>query len=116
MDGLCEGLPEEFKELIKYSRELKFEQEPDYDYLSELLKKVSEKNRIDIDKVKYDWIIKKEEELKKKEENGKDKVQDNKKEEENKEKNEEGEKEKENEQKTKWRRRRKRNRRKGKRE
>ena len=99
MDELCEGLPEEFKKYIEYSRKLKFEQEPDYTYLSELLKKVAEKNGIDIDKAKYDWVIKKEEELKKKEgkENDKDKV--DKKEEANKEKKEVGEKEKENEQK-----------------
>ena len=32
LDELCEGLPEEFKEFIKYSRELEFEQEPDYKY------------------------------------------------------------------------------------
>jgi len=30
LDELCEGLPIEFKVFIKYSRELKFEQEPDY--------------------------------------------------------------------------------------
>ena len=60
LDVLCEGLPEEFKEFIKYARELEFEQEPDYNYLKELLIKAGEKNGIDIDKVKYDWEIKKE--------------------------------------------------------
>ena len=67
LDELCEGLPEEFKEFIKYSRELEFEQEPDYKYLKELLIKAGEKNGIDIDKVKYDWEIKNEE-VKEKEE------------------------------------------------
>ena len=81
LDELCEGLPEEIKEFIKYSRELKFEQEPNYKYLKYLLIKAGEKNGIDIDKVKYDWEVKieeiknekeKEEKEKKNEENNKD--------------------------------------------
>jgi len=67
IDELCEGLPEEFEEFINYSKELKFEQEPDYKYLKELLIKAGEKNGIDINKVKYDWDIKNEE-IKEKEE------------------------------------------------
>ena len=57
LDELCEGLPEEFKELIKYSKKLEFTQEPDYCYLKNLLMKVAQKNGIDIDKAKYDWDI-----------------------------------------------------------
>ena len=60
LDELCKGLPKEFKEFIKYSRELEFEQEPDYNYLNKLLLKVGNKNGINIDKVKYDWEIKNE--------------------------------------------------------
>ena len=60
LDELCIGLPKEFKEFIKYSRELEFEQEPDYNYLKKLLLKVGNKNGINIDKVKYDWEIKNE--------------------------------------------------------
>ena len=55
LDELCEGLPGEFKEFIKYARGLEFTQEPDYNYLNELLLKVAEKNSIDIEKDKYDW-------------------------------------------------------------
>ena len=62
LDELCEGCPEEFKEFIKYSKELEFTQEPDYLYLNGLLYKVAEKNGIDTDKVKYDWDIKKQKE------------------------------------------------------
>ena len=62
LDELCEGCPEEFKEIIKYSKELGFTEEPNYSYLNLLLKKAAEKNGIDIDKVKYDWDIKKEKE------------------------------------------------------
>ena len=60
LDELCIGLPKEFKEFIKYSRELEFEQEPDYNYLNKLLLNVGNKNGINIDKVKYDWEIKNE--------------------------------------------------------
>ena len=60
LDELCIGLPKEFKEFIKYSRELEFEQEPDYNFLNKLLLKVGNKNGINIDKVKYDWEIKNE--------------------------------------------------------
>lgn len=54
-------MTEEFKEFIKYARELEFEKKPDYKYLKELLIKAREKNGINIDKVKYDWVIKNEE-------------------------------------------------------
>ena len=60
LDELCKGLPEEFKDFIKYSRDLEFEQEPDYNYLNKLLLNVGNKNGINIDKVKYDWEIKNE--------------------------------------------------------
>ena len=60
-------MPEEFKVFIKYSRELEFEQEPDYNYLNKLLLTVAKKNGINIDKSKYDWEIKDEEMKKEKE-------------------------------------------------
>ena len=99
LEELCEGLPEEFKELIKYSRELEFQQEPDYCYLKGLLEKVAKKNRIDLDNVKYDWVIKEEEEkLKEEQDKNKkdieDKTEGEKLEELNEEQNEEKEKQK----------------------
>jgi serine/threonine protein kinase len=33
VDVMCEGLPEEFKHLLKYARALRFSERPDYDYL-----------------------------------------------------------------------------------
>ena len=33
VDVICEGLPEEFKHLLKYARALKFSERPDYGYL-----------------------------------------------------------------------------------
>ena len=87
LDELCEGLPEEIKEFIKYSRELKFEQEPDYKYLKYLLIKAGEKNGIDIDKVKYDWEVKIEEIKKEKEKQKKTEQERKEMEKENEEKN-----------------------------
>ena len=58
LDELCDGLPEEFKEILKYARNMKFEERPDYEYIKGLLQKVIEKNNIDINAVKYDWVIK----------------------------------------------------------
>ena len=58
LDELCEGLPEEFKEILKYARNMKFEEKPDYEFIKGLLQKAIEKNNIDINAVKYDWVIK----------------------------------------------------------
>ena len=65
LDELCEGAPEEFKKFIEHGKNLEFEQEPDYDYLKELLLKAAKNNGIDLDKVEYDWDIKKNKEKKK---------------------------------------------------
>ena len=86
LDELCKGLPEEFKVFIKYSRELEFEQEPDYNYLNKLLLTVAKKNGINIDKSKYDWEIKDEEMKKEKE---KEELKENKINEKDKKKKEE---------------------------
>ena len=57
LDELCEGTPDEFKDFIKYARNMKFEEEPDYAYLNKLLLKAAEKNGIELDKIEYDWEI-----------------------------------------------------------
>ena len=49
---LFKGMPKEFEEFIKYSRNLKFEQDPDYSYLRSLLSKVIFNN----EKVTFSWI------------------------------------------------------------
>ena len=61
LEELCSGLPNEFKEFIEYGRKLEFSEKPDYDFLNNLLLKVAEKNKIDINSVKYDWDVKNEE-------------------------------------------------------
>ena len=44
IQNVCKNLPIEFDEFLKYTRDLQFEMKPDYNYLKELLRKVSEKN------------------------------------------------------------------------
>ncbi|KAJ3247993.1 casein kinase I [Chytriomyces hyalinus] len=53
---LCEGLPEQFSVYLKYSRELKFEETPDYQYLRSLMDKVLQDLNETDDGV-YDWMV-----------------------------------------------------------
>jgi len=57
IEKLCEGLPEEFTKYIEYSRNLDFEEDPNYDYLrslfSSILDKIQEKNDLN-----FFWSIK----------------------------------------------------------
>ncbi|KAJ3029361.1 UNVERIFIED_CONTAM: casein kinase I [Siphonaria sp. JEL0065] len=53
---LCEGHPEEFSIYQNYVRDLKFDEQPDYEYLKGLLNKVLAKNGF-IDDGIYDWMI-----------------------------------------------------------
>ena len=43
LDKLCVDLPDEFKQLLMYSRTLEFEEKPDYNYLKGLFKNVMER-------------------------------------------------------------------------
>ena len=45
LDEICFGCPEEVKTFIEYSRNLRFEEKPDFDYLSKLLKQILNKNQ-----------------------------------------------------------------------
>ena len=54
-EELCKGFPKEFCEFVKYTRKLEFEEEPDYDYLRNLLKQVMKDKNYVMDYV-YDWV------------------------------------------------------------
>ena len=58
LEKVCEGIPEEFKDYIKYCQKLEFEQDPNYDYLRNLfvliLIKENQKNDLN-----FFWINKK---------------------------------------------------------
>ncbi|KAJ3325982.1 casein kinase I [Boothiomyces sp. JEL0866] len=53
---LCETLPEEFAIYLSYVRNLKFEEQPDYDYLRSLMNKVLVKIG-EIDDGVFDWMV-----------------------------------------------------------
>ena len=62
LETLCEGIPEEYRLLLSYSRKLKFDTEPNYDYLINLFQKLLINSGYKYDK-KYDWVTNKEREL-----------------------------------------------------
>ena len=55
---LCKGLPNEFISYVKYCRNLKFEEDPDYERLRNLFKSILLKNN-EIYDLKFSWIVKK---------------------------------------------------------
>ena len=68
-EEICQGLPKEFSDYIKYTRNLTFEQDPNYNYLRHLFLDVILKNEqlpdyMYIDSMKFSWI--KEKEIKRK--------------------------------------------------
>jgi len=56
-EKLCEGLPIEFISYFKYVKNLKFEEEPNYQYLNDLFLSVLSKNQM-INDLHFFWIIK----------------------------------------------------------
>ena len=51
---LCKGIPINIQLLLKYSLGLKFEQEPDYDYIKQLLFGIGDEYKFTFDGI-YDW-------------------------------------------------------------
>ena len=56
LDVLCNGLPKEIITFIQYSRNMKFEDKPNYSYLRALMRKIAAKNGLKLDYNKFDWI------------------------------------------------------------
>lgn len=57
IDGLCEGLPPQFKRYLEYSRnELDFDERPDYKFLRSLFFKLMTKEKFADDGI-YDWDL-----------------------------------------------------------
>lgn len=54
---LCKGLPPEFGTLLCYTRNIKFDEAPNYNYCRKLLREVFEQNCLTLDYV-YDWTAK----------------------------------------------------------
>ena len=53
--NLCKGCPNEFIEYLKYTKSLKFEENPDYEYLINLFKKILDKEYQSYD-LKFSWV------------------------------------------------------------
>ena len=60
-ETLCKGLPKEFAEFVRYSRNLDFEQDPNYDYLKSLFANILVKNQQKND-FNFFWIVNKDRE------------------------------------------------------
>jgi serine/threonine protein kinase len=58
IDELCAGFPKEFNEYIKYTRNLNFEQEPNYDYLKKLIYNIMNRYEFNFDFL-FDWGLNK---------------------------------------------------------
>ena len=54
-EELCSGFPPELAEYVRYTRNLEFEQNPDYNYLRGLFRKILEDKGYDINDVRFDW-------------------------------------------------------------
>ena len=52
---------------MSYSRELKFDQRPDYAYLKNLIRQISSNNNLSFSNNKFDWIVKQASEKEKEE-------------------------------------------------
>ena len=53
-ENLCQGLPKQFEEYVKYVKNMTYEQDPDYNYLKNLFLNVLLKSGKKMD-FKYDW-------------------------------------------------------------
>lgn len=54
-EELTEGHPEEFARFMEYTKELEFEEKPDYEYLRGMFRNVSAREGFEYDG-KFDWV------------------------------------------------------------
>ena len=58
VERLCKGLPPEIAEYFKYVKTLKFQEEPNYDYLRNLFKDLLKKNGFeDYENLTFSWVV-----------------------------------------------------------
>lgn len=57
VEQLCRGCPIEFHQYMHYSKNLKFEEAPDYKYMMKLFTSLAEKENIDLHDNMYDWNV-----------------------------------------------------------
>ena len=54
-EELCKGYPEQLCEYVKYTRNMEFEQNPNYDYLRNLFFKILEYSGVNINRCYFEW-------------------------------------------------------------
>lgn len=55
IETLCKGFPDEIPAFIHYTRDLKFDDRPDYGFLRRLFKTIFEKEKLEFDN-DFDWF------------------------------------------------------------
>ena len=53
---LCKSLPIEFSSYMNYTKSLRFEDKPDYNFMRKIFKELFVKNNFELDYM-YDWCI-----------------------------------------------------------
>ena len=71
LDDICEGIPKEIGIIIQYSRDLKFDERPDYKLINRLIRGIGEKNGFQFD-FGFDWIVNEEKKKEKEKETEKE--------------------------------------------
>ena len=56
-DELCSGCPIEFNHFMRYTKNLKFEEKPDYKYMKDLIKGCANREGINLYDGIYDWNV-----------------------------------------------------------
>lgn len=56
VETLCRGMPSEFEMFMNYSRSLRFDDKPDYEFVKKLFKDLMIKESLQFDYV-YDWVL-----------------------------------------------------------
>lgn len=55
VESLCRGLPEEFVMMLKYCKQLRFDEKPKYQIMKDFLKKMFERENLKYD-LQFDWV------------------------------------------------------------
>ena len=58
LNELCFGCPKEFEKYMDYCKKLKFSEEPDYNYLKQLIIDIAMKHNISLHDGMFDWSVK----------------------------------------------------------
>jgi casein kinase I family protein HRR25 len=59
VDLLCKGFPQEFAVYLNYTRDLKFDDMPDYTYLRKLFKDLFDRELYQLDYM-FDWMLRRQ--------------------------------------------------------